>query len=69
MPVPLLAEGYGRGFLDISYLWKILKPVPFVGLVWLLKLYFGGARCRAERLMHGKVVMVTVSTPQSRWWM
>jgi hypothetical protein len=61
MPIPLLAEGFGRGLSNIPYLWTVIKAIPSIGLIWLLKLYFAGAKCRAERLMHGKVVMVTVS--------
>ena len=61
MPVPLLAEGYGRGLSGIPYAWTVIKAIPWIGVIWLLKLYFGGSKCQAERLMHGKVVMVTVS--------
>lgn len=61
MPVPLLAEGLlGQGFTRIPYIWPVLKSIPWVVAVVLLKFYFGGARCRVERVMHGKVVMVTV---------
>ena len=63
MPVPLLAEGFGRGLGDIPYAWTIIKAVPWIGLIYLLKIYFSGAKCQAERLMHGKVVMVTVRGP------
>ncbi len=60
MPVPLLAEGFGRGLSGIPYAWTIIKSIPLLLVIFLLKLYFGGAKCRSERLMHGKVVMVTV---------
>jgi hypothetical protein len=60
MPVPLLAEGFGHGLDRIPYVWTTLKIIPWLGLVYLLKWYFNGAKCKAERLMHGKVVMVTV---------
>ena len=60
MPVPLLAEGFERGLSGIPYAWTLIKSLPFLAVLFLLKLYFGGARCRSERLMHGKVVMVTV---------
>ncbi|RMZ92499.1 hypothetical protein DV736_g283, partial [Chaetothyriales sp. CBS 134916] len=62
MPIALLAEGFGRGLSGIPYGWTAIKTVPWIGLVWLLKLYFAGATCRAERVMHGKVVMVTGGT-------
>lgn len=60
MPVPLLAEGFW-GNLTIPYGWTILKSLPWLLVVYLLKLYFGGATCRSERNMHSKVVLVTVS--------
>lgn len=60
MPIPLLAEGVGRGWSSIPYLGTALQAAAIIGVVTLLKLYFGGAKCRAERVMHGKVVMVTV---------
>ena len=65
MPVPILAEGFEKGIGGIPYAWDVIKLIPWVGLLYLLKLYFSGARCRSERVMHGKVVMVTVSSPGS----
>ncbi|KAJ9604361.1 hypothetical protein H2200_011195 [Cladophialophora chaetospira] len=62
MPIPLLAEGFGRGLSGIPYIWTILQGVVVIGVVTLLKSYFGGATCRSERVMHGKVVMVTGGT-------
>ncbi|KAK7906019.1 hypothetical protein LTR67_000744 [Exophiala xenobiotica] len=62
MPIPLLAEGFGRGWSSIPYLSTILQSAVIIGAITLLKLYFGGAKCRAERVMHGKVVMVTGGT-------
>jgi len=61
MVVPLLAEGLGRGITNIPHLASIIKAVAFVGLISILKTYFGGAICKSERDMHGKVVMITVS--------
>jgi hypothetical protein len=62
MPVPLLAEGLGRGISGIPYAWTVIKSLPWLAVIYLLKLYFGGAKCRSERVMHGKVVLVTVCT-------
>ncbi|RMZ84677.1 hypothetical protein DV737_g897, partial [Chaetothyriales sp. CBS 132003] len=62
MPIPLLAEGFGRGLSGIPYVWTVIKTVAWIGLVWLLKLYFAGATCGAERVLHGKVVIVTGGT-------
>ncbi len=60
MPIPLLAEGFGRGISNLPYLYTILQSVAAIGVVALLKLYFAGAKCGSERVMHGRVVMVTV---------
>lgn len=60
MVVPLLAEGFGRGVTKIPYLASFVKVVLSVGLLYILKTYFGGATCKSERLMHGKVVIITV---------
>ena len=60
MVVPLLAEGFGRGITNIPYLFTVAKVLLLGGLIYLLKQYFGGAVCRSERDMHGKVVIITV---------
>jgi len=60
MVVPLLAEVARRGITSIPNLWTAAKVVAAIALIYYLKTWFGGARCRSERVMHGKVVMVTV---------
>lgn len=60
MVVPLLAEGFGRGITNIPYLGFVIKLILSNGLIYLLKRYFQGAICKSERVMHGKVVIVTV---------
>ena len=62
MVVPLLAEGFERGLSGIPQLSNIVKAVLFVAVIYLLKTWFGGAQCKSERDMHGKVVIVTVGT-------
>lgn len=61
MVVPLLAEGFERGLSGIPYLSTIIKTALAIGIIYLLKIYFGGAKCTSERDMHGKVIMITVS--------
>ena len=61
MVVPLVAEALNNGFANIPYVYTILKTLPWIAGMGLVKMYFGGAKNRSERLMHGKVVMVTVS--------
>ncbi|KAI9821675.1 MAG: hypothetical protein M1827_002256 [Pycnora praestabilis] len=62
MPIPIIAEALFKGLGSIPYSYTILKIVPWIVLVYLLKLYFGGARNTSERLMHSKVVMITGGT-------
>jgi hypothetical protein len=38
-----------------------VKAALWLLIIALLKYYFGGARNLSERVMHGKVVIVTVS--------
>lgn len=65
MVVPLLAEGFERGVTNLPYLSSIVKIVLSVGILYGLKAYFGGATCKSERLMHGKVVIITVCLRQN----
>lgn len=60
MPIPLITQGVTEGLSSIPWVYPILKVVPWVLLVAALKFYFGGARNGSERLMHSKVVMITV---------
>ncbi|KAI9815372.1 MAG: hypothetical protein M1832_005511 [Thelocarpon impressellum] len=62
MPVPILAEVAFGGLSRVPYIYPILKTAPWLVLLYFLKIYFGGARNRSERLMHSKVVMITGGT-------
>lgn len=62
MPVPLISQVFAEGFDSIPYLRPILKAVPWLALLYVLKRYFGGAANTSERNMHGKVVLVTGGT-------
>lgn len=61
MPIPLVAEILDGGLAKIPYAYTILKTVPWLALIYFLKVYFGGATNRSERVMHSKVIMMTVS--------
>jgi hypothetical protein len=61
MPLPFLAEVLWRGLSSIPYGYTFVTVLSWVLIISFLKYYFGGARNSAERLMHGKVVIVTVS--------
>ena len=60
MPIPLLGDIAFKGIDSIPYALPILKALPWVVLTWLGKWYFGGASNTSGRLMHSKVIMVTV---------
>ncbi|KAI9729289.1 MAG: hypothetical protein M1834_006960 [Cirrosporium novae-zelandiae] len=62
MPVPIFTEILSKGFGIIPYFYTVLKTIPWIIGVWFLKIYFGGAKNRSERLMHGKVIMITGGT-------
>lgn len=63
MPIPIITKGITEGLSSIPYAYSILKLIPWVLVIAVLKYYFGGARNSSERLMHSKVVMVTVHIP------
>lgn len=60
MPVPLISQTLSDGLSSIPYAWTVAKTLPWLLVIYLLKSYFGGAVNRSERLMHSKVVMITV---------
>ncbi|KAL7272235.1 hypothetical protein RUND412_004963 [Rhizina undulata] len=62
MPIPIFGEIYYNGVNSIPYLSTILKIVPWIILVVIVKIYFNGAKNGNERVMHGKVAIVTGGT-------
>lgn len=60
MPVYVVVEGLLNGLGSVPYGWTLLKALPWIGLLYILKTFFSGASTTSERNMHGKVVMVTV---------
>ena len=65
MPIHMLASAVFEGASLLPFLVPLLKSLPLLLLVWLLKMYFGGASNTSERLMHSKVVMITVTDAYS----
>jgi hypothetical protein len=61
MPIPLVAEVFVEGLNKIPYAYTLLKALPWFLVIYGLKAYFGGKSNRSERVMHSKVVMITVS--------
>lgn len=62
MPLHIGSQAYMNGFDSIPFLWPTIKALPWLGVLYLLKVYFSGASNTSERNMHSKVVMVTVSS-------
>ncbi|KAH8151231.1 uncharacterized protein LAJ45_04433 [Morchella importuna] len=62
MPIPVLGEVYFNGIQSIPFLLPVLKVLPWIALLVLLKTWFGGARNANERVMHGRVAIVTGGT-------
>jgi len=60
MPIPLAAEILDGGLAKIPYAYTVLKSTPWLILIYLLKLYFGGKSNRSERVLHSKVIVMTV---------
>ncbi|KAF2084416.1 NAD(P)-binding protein [Saccharata proteae CBS 121410] len=62
MPIGLAAEVIFGGIGSIPYAWTVIKAIPWILLVYVLKQYFGGAKNTSERNMHSKVIMLTGGT-------
>ena len=60
MPIHMLGSALFGEVSLIPFAVPLLKFVVLLFLIWLLKTYFGGGRNTSERLMHSKVVMITV---------
>lgn len=60
MPIHMLASAIFEGASLLPFVVPLLKILPTLLSVWLLKMYFGGASNTSERLMHSKVIMITV---------
>ena len=62
MPVYIATQAFLDGVDSVPFIWPILKTLPWLGLLYILKVFFSGASNTSERNMHGKVVMVTGGT-------
>ncbi|KAF2145590.1 uncharacterized protein K452DRAFT_221085 [Aplosporella prunicola CBS 121167] len=62
MPVYIAVQALFDGVSSIPYAWPVIKAVPWLALLYFLKIYFGGATNTSERKMHSKVVMITGGT-------
>ncbi|KAK5740405.1 hypothetical protein LTR17_004668 [Elasticomyces elasticus] len=62
MPVYIATQALLDGVDSVPFIWPLLKTLPLLGLLYILKIFFSGASNTLERNMHGKVVMVTGGT-------
>ena len=60
MPIHLLASAVFGGVSFSPFVIPTFKVLSLLCFIWLLKRYFGGSSNMSERLMHSKVVMITV---------
>ena len=60
MPIHILASAVFEGVSLFPFVIPLFKLLPLLFSIWLLKMYFGGASSTSERLMHSKIVMITV---------
>ncbi|KAF2472002.1 NAD(P)-binding protein [Lindgomyces ingoldianus] len=62
MPLPILAQALFEGISSIPAGWTIVKVVPSLLLLYILKRFFNGTANTSERNMHSKVVIITGGT-------
>lgn len=62
MPVYMATSAVFDGVDSIPYFWPIVKSLPWLGILYLIKWFCSGVTNPSERKMHGKVVLVTGGT-------
>ncbi|KAF2230090.1 NAD(P)-binding protein [Viridothelium virens] len=62
MAIYIAIQAFFDGIGSIPFAIPILKTLPWLVGIYLLKWFFGGARNTSERNMHSKVVMITGGT-------
>src|ERR1700753_1586441 len=62
MPIPLFNTILQDGLSSIPHSIDVIKAVLTIGVIYLLKLYFSGASNTSERVLHGKVAIITGGT-------
>jgi NAD(P)-dependent dehydrogenase (short-subunit alcohol dehydrogenase family) len=61
MPIPLISVVFNDG-LSIPHVGTLIRAAITLLAIYLLKHYFAGARNSSERVLHGKVVILTGGT-------
>jgi NAD(P)-dependent dehydrogenase (short-subunit alcohol dehydrogenase family) len=62
MPVPIISQVLFDGFSATPYASIILKITLTLGVLYAIKYYFSGATNTSERVLHGKVAIITGGT-------
>jgi NAD(P)-dependent dehydrogenase (short-subunit alcohol dehydrogenase family) len=62
MPLNFISRIFFDGFSSVPYSSTILKVAFSIALIYLIKLYSSGARNSSERVLHGKVAIITGGT-------
>ena len=63
MPIPIATEIYRNGLEAVPFLIPALKFIPWLVVLYIVRLYFDGTQNENERIMHGKVALITVRLP------
>ncbi|EWC45429.1 hypothetical protein DRE_00828 [Drechslerella stenobrocha 248] len=62
MPVDFASKVITDGVSSVRFLPEILQLAPWAALIYALRWFFGGQANKVDRVMHGKVVMVSGGT-------
>ncbi|KAK4574483.1 hypothetical protein LTR86_001324 [Recurvomyces mirabilis] len=62
MPIYIALGGMLDGLDSIPFIWPILRALPWLVGLYLVKSFFSGSSNGSERNMHGKLVLVTGGT-------
>lgn len=65
MTSKMVIASFNEGYITTAHLWTLAQVVGAVLAIIVLKRYCQGAKATADRNMHGKVVMITVSAEPS----
>jgi hypothetical protein len=61
MPIPLIGDLFRFGLDAVPGLRKAIPYAPHISALAFIRWYCGGASNNDERVMHGKVAIITVS--------
>ena len=62
MPIPLVGQILHNGLSSMPYVEKALYQfLPWALLIYALRWFFGGTKNNVDRVMHGRVVIMTVN--------